>query len=172
MYQLQVKRWLVAHQFPPVKGWTVTVDIDSMERGIAGQHPPEKRAIAADCETWLKSQGVSIVSHPLYGRADLVAKNDQRGTFVVEVEGDSSRQKEQAMYSALGQIILSMGEPSPNIQYALAVPDSSAWESQLRKIPEHVRTLLKLELLLVSEQGVRVLRAERSPVDDARNARA
>jgi len=42
---------------------------------------------------------------------------------VIEVEGDSSRQKEQAMYSALGQIVLSMGDSSSEVAYALAVPD-------------------------------------------------
>jgi len=122
MYQLEVKRWLVAYRFPPRGGWKVTVDIDSMERGIAGQHPPDKKDIADECEKWLRQQGVEIVAHHLYGRADLVAEKEGR-TFVIEVEGDSSRQREQAMYSALGQIVLSMGE-STQISYGLAVPDS------------------------------------------------
>jgi hypothetical protein len=101
VYQLEVKRWLVVHRFPPREGWNVTVDIDAMERGVVGQHPPDKRAIAADCEPWLRQTGVNTVAHPLYGRADLVAEKVGHGTFVVEIEGDSSRQKEQAMYSAL-----------------------------------------------------------------------
>jgi hypothetical protein len=155
MYQLEVKRWLVGYFFPAAEGWDVTVDIDSMERGEAGQHPPEKKAIASECETWLRDQGVKIVRHPLYGRADLVATKEGRGTFVIEVEGDSSRQKEQAMYSALGQIVLSMRDASPTIRYGLAVPDSVQWETQLKKIPTGVRELLKLDLLLVSETGVR-----------------
>jgi hypothetical protein len=66
MYQLEVKRWPVAYLFPVAEDWDVTVDIDSMERGEAGQHPPEKKAIAAECETWLRDQGVKIVKHPLY----------------------------------------------------------------------------------------------------------
>ena len=66
MYQLEVKRWLVAHRFPPVEGWRVTVDIDAMERGAIEQHPPDKRAIAADCESWLRQQGARIVAHELY----------------------------------------------------------------------------------------------------------
>lgn len=155
MYQLEVKRWLVAYLFPVAEDWDVTVDIDSMERGEAGQHPPEKKAIATECETWLREQGVKIVKHPLYGRADLVATKEGRGTFVIEVEGDSSRQKEQAMYSALGQIVLSMGDPSPKIRYGLAVPDAVQWEMQLSKIPNRIRDLLNLDLLLVSETGVR-----------------
>ena len=87
MYQLEVKRWLVAHRFPPEDGWNVTVDIDAMERGVVGQHPSDKRAIAAHCESWLSEQRVHIVAHHLYGRADLVAEKAGHGTFVVEVEG-------------------------------------------------------------------------------------
>ena len=157
MYQLEVKRWLVAYRFPVSDGWDVTVDIDSMERGAAGQHPPDKPVLAGECETWLRGQGVKIDAHPLYGRADLVATRKGHGTFVVEVEGDSSRQKEQAMYSALGQIVLSMGDPSPQITYGLAVPDDAQWEAQLKKIPDRIRTLLALHLLLVSSNGVRDL---------------
>ncbi len=159
MYQLEVKRWLVAYRFPVVEGWKITVDIDSMERGVAGKQPPDKRAIAFECERWLQQQGVEIVAHPLYGRADLVASKDGC-TFVVEVEGDSSRQKEQAMYLALGQIVLSMRNPSTLISYGLAVPDSPQWEKQLKKIPPRVRDILKLNLFLVSETGVRQLEAE------------
>jgi hypothetical protein len=154
-----VKRWLVAYSFPATEGWKVTVDIDSMERGVAGQHPPDKKTIADECEKWLRQQGVEIVAHPLYGRADLVATKEGC-TFVIEVEGDSSRQREQAMYSALGQIVLSMRNPSPQIIYGLAVPDSSQWETQLKKIPPHVREILKLNLFLVSKTGVRQLMAD------------
>lgn len=158
MYQLEVKRWLVEFCFPLTEGWKVIVDIDSMERGIAGQHPPDKRAIVDECEKWLRQQGVEIVAHPVYGRADLVASKEGH-TFVIEVEGDSSRQKEQAMYSALGQIVLSMKDPSPQINYGLAVPDSAQWENQLKKIPPHIRCLLNLNLFLVSKAGVRQLMA-------------
>lgn len=157
MYQLEVKRWLVFHKFAFANGWDVTIDIDSMERGEKGQHLPDKRQIAAECEKWLRTQGVKIVAHPLYGRADLVAAKEGVGTVVVEIEGDSSRQREQAMYSALGQVLLSMGDPSPTITYALAVPDSEQWERQLKKVPNQIRELLRLQLWLVSETGVRNL---------------
>ena len=143
------------YSFPVAEGWDVTVDIDAMERGEAGQHPPEKKSIATDCETWLRDQGVKIGAHPKYGRADLVATKEGLGTFVVEVEGDAARQKDQAMYSALGQIVLSMDELSPAITYGLAVPDTVQWETQLNKIPKGIRDLLNLWLLLVSKTGVR-----------------
>jgi hypothetical protein len=155
MYQLEVKRWLVFYKFPVEAGWDVTIDIDSMERGEKGQQPAGKQTIATECELWLRSQGVKIIAHPLYGRADLVAHKEDVGTFLVEVEGDSSRQKEQAMYSALGQIVLSMRDPSPTITYALAVPDADKWAAQFRKVPSRIRELLRLQLWLVSEAGVR-----------------
>jgi hypothetical protein len=156
VYQLEVKKWLVAYRFPIAEGWDLTVDIDAMERGEKGQHSSEKKAIARECETWLREQGVKIVAHPLYGRADLVAQKES-GTFVIEVEGDSARQKEQAMYSALGQLVLSMHDLSPNITFGLAVPDTAKWGAQLMKIPLGVRNLLKLDLYLVSKEGVRSL---------------
>jgi hypothetical protein len=155
MYQLEVKRWLVFHKFPVSNGWDVTIDIDAMERGQNGQHPPDKREIAAECEAWLRAQEAKIVAHPLYGRADLVAAKESEGTYVVEVEGDSSRQKEQTMYSALGQVVLSMRDPSPQITYALAVPDTESWERQMKKVPGWICEQLRLRLWLVSETGVR-----------------
>jgi hypothetical protein len=115
LYQLEVKKWLVYYKFPTNAGWDVTVDIDAMERGHGPQQALGKTAVALECETWLRKQGVKIVAHPVYGRADLVAFKSGGGTFVAEVEGDSSRQKEQAMYSALGQVVLSMHDPSPEI---------------------------------------------------------
>jgi hypothetical protein len=94
---------------------------------------------------------MKIVAHRLYGRADLVARKEGVGTFVAEVEGDSGRQKEQSMYSALGQVVLSMRDPSPEISYALAAPDADKWAEQLREAPSRIRELLRLKLWLVSE---------------------
>lgn len=155
MYQIEVKRWLVSHRFPVAAGWDVTVDIDAMERGLGKQQKDEKRVVAESCVSWFKKHGVKTVRHPLYGRADLVAKKEGVGTFVVEVEGQSSKQKEQALYSALGQVVLSMSDPSPDISYCLAVPDTPKWEFQLKKIPTRVLAALNLHLLLVAEAGVR-----------------
>ena len=166
MFQLEVKRLLVEHCFPPSGGWDVTVDIDSMERGERGQHQVEKRAIAAENEAWLKANGVHIVAHQLFGRADLVASKEGVGTFVVEVEADSSKQREQALYSALGQIVMSMGNPAPTIQYGLALPDAPEWERQVRKVPGRVLELLKLNVWLVSPKGVRRYGAQPAPAED------
>jgi hypothetical protein len=153
MYQVEVKRWLVSHHFPPSEGWNVRVDIDAMERGNGGQHKPEKAGLASAAEGALLSMGASIGAHPEFGRADIVAEHPTKGLFIVEVEGESSRQKEQAVYSALGQLVLQMHGKVRH--FVLAVPDDPTWERQLKKIPPHARKTLGLSCLLVSEHGVR-----------------
>ncbi len=97
--------------------------------------------------------GVTIGAHPKFGRADIVAEHPKQGLFIVEVEGNSSRQKEQAVYSALGQLVLQM--QGTKHSFVLAVPDELSWEKQLLKIPQHARARLGLSCVLVSEQGVR-----------------
>ena len=59
------------------------------------------------------------------------------------------------MYSALGQLLLLMGEGKHG--FVIAVPDQPAWERQLAKIPVHVKKLLRLLYVLVSPEGVRDL---------------
>jgi hypothetical protein len=157
MYQLEVKANLIAAAFPPSQGWTVFVDIDAMERCNGGTHPVGKRERVVLAEESLKTLGVRIGAHPDFGRADIVAMHLNHGTVVVEVEGTSSRQGEQAMYSALGQTVLMMRQGDAPLTYALAVPDESGWERHLRKIPQHIAKLLNLRLYLVAEGSVREL---------------
>jgi len=153
MYQLEVKQWLIRYSFPPSAGWVVRVDIDAMERAKGGQHKQGKAERARIAEAALLRMGVTIGAHPEFGRADIVANHPEHGLFVVEVEGDSSRQKEQALYSALGQLVLQMQGTKHG--FVLAVPDEPAWEKQLLKVPRHARATLGLSCLLASEQGVR-----------------
>ena len=157
MYQLEVKRYLVEYQFPANRGWDVTVDIDAMELAKGGHHPSGKRERARLAKDWLVDAGVKIGPHPEFGRADLVARKPGTATVVVEVEGESSRQKEQAVYSAFGQIVILM-RPDTNVRYGIAVPDTPSWESQMAKVPAHVRDLLSLTLWLVDETSVRELK--------------
>lgn len=158
MYQIEVKRWLIEHLFRPDDRWAVTVDVDAMERGKGGQHPTGKREIADRQIKWMQERGVTIGAHPVHGRTDVVAEHAVHGLFLVEVEGDTSKQKEQSMYSALGQAILMMKNPSKHTTFGLAVPDDVAWEKQLAKIPSRVCGLLSLKLWLVSESGAREFR--------------
>jgi len=100
MYQIEVKRYLIEKRFPPEEGWTITVDVDAMEKGEGNQNPQKKREIAMRQLEWMKKEGVTIAPHPKYGRADIVAEHPKHGLFLVEVEGDTKRQKEQSMVSA------------------------------------------------------------------------
>lgn len=155
MHQIEVKRRLVEHAFRPSDGWEVTVDIDAMERANGGKHPEGKREIAYECEMAMLDMGARITAHPVHGRADMVAARQGSPTFVVEVEGDTSKQREQAMYSALGQLLLSMRSPEPNTRYVLAVPDAPEWVRQAAKIPTHVKRVLGLSVAFVSQTSVR-----------------
>jgi len=160
MYQIEVKRYLVQQIFSPNLGWKITVDLDAMELGKGGQHPEGKREVAEIHKRWMTEQGISIGAHPRFGRVDIVAEHKSQGIHIVEVEGDTSKQKEQALYSALGQAILLMHEPDGNFSYGLAVPDSPEWEFQMRKIPHYIRSILNLKLYLVSEDSVRELEGQ------------
>lgn len=154
MYQLEVKYLLVKHLFPPSDGWDVVVDIDAMERAKGGQHNPDKKAKVTEAESRLIELGAVIGAHHKYGRVDVAATHPEKGSFLIEVEGQSSKQKEQAMYSAIGQTILMMDKPNSSI-YGVAVPDLPEWERQVKKIPNRVKNILNLKVYLVSVDGVR-----------------
>lgn len=157
MHQIEVKKYLVEHRFHPKDGWQVYVDLDAMEMAKGGTHPQGKREAAQRCRLWMENVGVTIGPHPTSGRTDLVAKGTDGHLFLVEVEGDTSRQPEQAMYSALGQTILLIKQNTDSVTYGLAVPGDASWEYQLRKIPAIVLTALRVKLFLVSTSNVREL---------------
>lgn len=157
MYQLEVKYNLVRYQFPPSEGWEVTVDIDAMERAKGPHHKADKKEKVTKAESSLIQLGATVGSHKVHGRVDVSASHPIKGNYLVEVEGQSSKQKEQAMYSAIGQAILMMGAYNNNETYALAVPDTPEFERQILKIPERVKTLLTLKCFMVSKDGVREL---------------
>ena len=157
MYQIEVKRYLVQQLFNPKDGWNVTVDLDAMELGKGDQQSQGKRQIAEAHLQWFIDQGITIGKHSELGRADVVAEHGIKGRYVIEAEGDTSRQKEQALYSALGQTILLMRKGDSGLIYGLAVPDSDRWEYQLTKIPKYICDKLSLNLFLVSEKEVRKL---------------
>jgi len=155
MYQLEVKQFLIEQRFSPMNGWDVIVDIDAMERGIGAQQRADKSSRAEKAEKALKSLGVKFGPHPHYGRVDIAASHKEYGTYLIEVEGKSSKQKEQAVYSALGQSLLLMGDQSSGLVYGIALPDQPDWETQMQKIPHRVKTILKLKCFLVSPRRVR-----------------
>lgn len=75
MYQIEVKRYLIEKRFPPGEGWTITVDVDAMEKGKGNQNPQKKRDIAMRQLEWMEKEGVTIAPHPVYGRVDIVAEH-------------------------------------------------------------------------------------------------
>jgi len=68
------------------------------------------------------------------------------------------------MYSALGQVIIMMGEQRQGLTYGLAVPDEIAWVDQIKKIPQRVCNLLDLKLYLVSQHGVTEFTEKTEPI--------
>lgn len=157
LYQLEVKYNLVKFLFPPDAGWKVLVDIDAMEQAKGPQHKADKKEKVMVAEYCLKKMGVNIGSHQLFGRVDVYAEHSEKGNFLIEVEGESSKQKEQALYSSIGQNVLMMRDTIKNTTYGLAVPDHPDWEYQIQKIPERVKKLLNLKCFLVSQVGVRTV---------------
>ncbi len=144
LYQLEVKLGLAKLAFQASAGWRLTMHIDPMERGLGGTHARGKvrRANAALRE--LHRLGVTIGTHKMFGPVDVVADHPTEPTRLIEVEGESGRQREQALYSALGQLLLSMKIWNESIVYGIAVPDTREWWRQLQKIPLELTKRLRL----------------------------
>jgi len=153
MHQIEVKRHLIERLFHPSHGWAVTVDLDAMELGKGAQNTREKRKVAETHRRWMEDNGIAISPHAEHGRADIVAQHSIHGKWLIECEGDTSKQREQAMYSSLGQLILLMADSRSH--YALAVPHSDEWSSQVAKIPKFVRDALALKVFLVSDENIK-----------------
>ncbi len=155
MYQLEVKRWLIADKFPASAGWTISVHVDGMERARGGSHPPDKRdAVDTAYRALDQMEHVQLQAHETLKTADVVVSDASGIRYVIEVEGDSGKQREQQVYSALGQLLVQMGAPS--VRYVVAAPRSEAWRAQLAKIPARVRDRLGIECWLVDDSGVEI----------------
>ena len=147
MYQLEVKAALVRNHFRKSDGWRVTVNVDAMERAKGGQHPDGKRERVQIAEAELRDKlSATIGIHPEFRRTDVVAEHRALGTVLVEVEGESRKQREQKWYSAFGQLVTEMSQFEDSIAYAIAVPDSPQWKRQLDKIPAAMAERLRLHL--------------------------
>src|SRR5438876_8905446 len=148
-YQLEVKRGLARFPFQAAAGWRLTMHVDPMERGLGGRHPRGKVKRAKEALRQLRRLGVIIGTHNLFGPVDVVAQHPQKGTRLIEVEGESGRQREQALYSSLGQLLLSMKIWTDYVGYGIAVPDTREWVRQVRKIPTELTKRLNLSRYLV-----------------------
>src|SRR5712664_655216 len=144
LYQLEVKLGLARFAFPASTGWRVTMHIDPMEKGVGGGQARGKVKRANEALRQFRSLGVLIEAHNLYGPVDIVAEHEKGHMRLVEVEGESGRQREQALYSALGQLLISMKIWNDQVTYGIAVPDTGAWWRQLQKIPLELTNRLRL----------------------------
>ncbi len=108
LYQIEVKLALVRSVFSPKAGWRVTVDIDGSEMGKGKQQPRGKAGRARAALKELRTLGVTIGPDDRFGRVDVVAEHNEHGLHFIEVEGHSERQREQGLYSCLGQLLLIM----------------------------------------------------------------
>ena len=144
LYQLEVKLGLARFPFQKAAGWRITMHIDPMERARGGKHSRGKVKRANEALRHLQDLGVILGTHDLFGPVDVVAEHHEKGTRLVEVEGESGRQREQALYSSLGQLLLSMKVWNDNLAYGIAVPDTREWWRQLEKIPLEVTKRLHL----------------------------
>lgn len=115
--------------------------------GVGAIHPtrPRERPQPLTRCAILALRSASTTS---YGRVDLIAHHPERGRHILEVEGYSSRQPDQTMYSALGQLLLNWRGWNEGLRYGIAVPETRRWRRQLTKIPAAVRRALGLELYL------------------------
>ena len=105
---------LLLKQFDPKR---VAKDIDPE---VKRRPAIEEMGRAAAAATELEKLGARLSSHPVFGRVDVAADHAEHGLRLAEVEGESSRQPEQALYSALGQVLLSMKLEGAQVRYGLA----------------------------------------------------
>jgi hypothetical protein len=154
IYQIEVKLNLVRHAFHPASGWRVNVHLDPMELAHGGKHRDGKAERASAAARALDELGAKLGIDDRFGRADVVASHATEGLHLIEVEGDSSRQAEQAIYSCLGQVLLTMQAWGGHLHYGIAVPDSAKWRHQLAKIPQAVRRRLDMDLYFVDTKGL------------------
>jgi len=144
LYQLEVKLGLARFPFQASAGWPLTMHVDPMERGVGGRHPKGKAKRANEALRQLRRLGVIIGTHKLFGPVDVVTEHPREGTRLIEVEGESGRQREQALYSSLGQLLLSIKIWNNDMAYGIAVPDTREWWQQLQKIPLELTKRLHL----------------------------
>lgn len=156
MFQPAVKLAFVKLYCPPPSGWTVKVDIDASEEGRTGgkrinpssiERQAEMQAEAARARAGLKELGVNIGKRanwfapeglPPVGRThDIVAFNSEaRICIVAEVEGQSIRQPEQKVYSAIGQLVRAARNDVPEnwTRFLVAVVNGCEMTRHLRKL--------------------------------------
>ncbi len=113
------------------------------------RNPPEfpyEAFVQAVLERHFVQLGYRILS---FGHADLVCgRAGER--WIVEAKGQTS-DIGLDFRTGLGQIVITMKDETCN--YAIAVPDISAFRRQADKVTAHVRRALNLHVIFVDQNG-------------------
>lgn len=150
MYQIEVKYRLIKEKFNPEDGWSVEVAIDSMELGKGRFNSDDKRKTAQIYYEKIEKMGCLIKENDHY--LDIVATHKNGQKIIIEVEGDSSKQRSTSLYSALGQVLIK--SENKNDILALAFPLNDNWAKQIQKIPNLTKKRNNLKIYLVNDNSV------------------
>ncbi|WP_292471444.1 hypothetical protein [Methanolobus sp.] len=177
MFQPRVKLEFVRRYCPPDKGWKVFVDIDASEEGRTGgfrnslearERQTQMKEDASKVREEFRQLGVAVGGNranwysannlpELEGDRDIVAFNSEKGLCIIaEAEGASSRQPEQKLYKAIGQIVM-----------AVSNCNLENWEQRFflivhgEQISKHLKKASALEIL-----GVAAISLNKEPTRD------
>jgi hypothetical protein len=117
---------------------------------------PHEGFVQQGIEAHFRARGFEILPG---GNTDLLCRNPELGeTWVIEAKGETSGTGLD-FRTGLGQLLQQMD--SSEYVYAIAVPATSQFLSQCKKLSAWVRLALKLHIILVQEDGrVHILRPE------------
>jgi len=84
----------------------------------------------------------------------LVATNGSE-YFNIELLHDANpASRDDQLCTALGRLLLTMGDHSPTMSWAIAAPHTDAWLETLERVPLRVLATFPLTLMLVGEDSV------------------
>lgn len=81
--------------------------------------------------------------------------NESEGPVVIELLHDANpASRDDQLSTALGRLLLTMGDHSPTMSWAIAAPHTDAWLETLERVPLRVLATFRLTLMLVGEDSV------------------
>jgi hypothetical protein len=175
MYQPRVKLEFVRLHTPPRLGWDVSVAIDGAEKGKAGsarrndwiavsRHLSHLGIDSGPRSRWPALQRPPFTGIQFARAPDIVAiHTTSRRVVVAEVEGASTRQGEQKVYSAAGQAVVHLKDTVPAVPKGWTIEVIIVTHAALSQY-----VLLMSPLTRVSTRRVRI----RGCVVDARGHRS
>ena len=134
----------------------------AVKSGFKRKHEfPNESFIQEKIEEYFLSKDFELLDP---GYADLKCSHkDSKEIWLVEAKGKTA-QMGLDFRTCLGQILQRM--ENPEWVYAIALPDLPQYLNQCHQVPDWVRRLIKLNWILVSEDGsVTVFNSDQSLVD-------